>query len=159
MRNNETPKLYVVVPCYNEEAVLPETSSRLKDKMEELISNGSISSDSHVLFVNDGSSDKTWPMIEELNGKDKLFEGVKLSKNFGHQGALLAGLSVAKERCDISISMDADLQDDINAIDEMVIKYKEGAEVVYGVRSSRKKDTFLKKFTAEGFYNLMKKMG
>ena len=155
----KNPVLYIVVPCYNEEEVLPETTKRLNEKLTSLINNGKVSKDSRVLFVNDGSKDKTWSIIEETHNSNSLFEGVKLSRNFGHQNALMAGLSVAKEKCDISISMDADLQDDINAIDQMIDAYYEGNEVVYGVRSARKKDTFFKKATAEGFYKLMKKMG
>ena len=155
----KNPVLYIVVPCYNEEEVLPETTKRLNEKLTSLINNGKVSKDSRVLFVNDGSKDKTWSLIEETHNSNNLFEGVKLSRNFGHQNALMAGLSVAKEKCDISISMDADLQDDINAIDQMIDAYYEGNEVVYGVRSARKKDTFFKKATAEGFYKLMKKMG
>ena len=155
----KNPVLYIVVPCYNEEEVLPETTKRLNEKLNSLINNGKVSKDSRVLFVNDGSKDKTWSIIEETHNSNNLFEGVKLSRNFGHQNALMAGLSVAKEKCDISISMDADLQDDINAIDQMIDAYYEGNEVVYGVRSARKKDTFFKKATAEGFYKLMKKMG
>lgn len=151
--------LFIVVPCYNEEEVLPETIKRLNDKIITLIRDNKISDDSRVLFVDDGSKDNTWDLIEKTHQSSKYFAGVKLSRNFGHQNALLAGLSVAKEKCDISISMDADLQDDINAIDKMVDEYHNGYEIVYGVRSSRKKDTVLKKTTAEGFYKLMKKMG
>ncbi len=156
---NDKTILYIVVPCYNEEEVLPETTKRLNEKLNSLIENKKVSKDSRVLFVDDGSKDKTWSLIEEIHNSNNLFEGVKLSRNFGHQSALMAGLSVAKEKCDISISMDADLQDDINAIDAMVDAYYEGNEVVYGVRSARKKDTLFKKATAEGFYKLMKKMG
>lgn len=151
--------LYVVIPCYKEEEVLPETSKRMKEKMNTLISKGKISEKSRVMFVNDGSTDRTWEIIRDLHSKDKLFSGVNLSRNRGHQNALLAGLMTAKNYADMVISMDADLQDDINAIDEMVDKYYEGCDVVYGVRSSRAKDTFFKKFTAEGFYKIMKAMG
>lgn len=153
------PVLYIVVPCYNEEEVLPETSKRLKEKMESLMAKGKISNKSRVMFVNDGSRDRTWTMIEELHRKDSLFSGVNLSRNRGHQNALLAGLMTAKDRCDMTISMDADLQDDIDAVDAMVDKYLEGCDIVYGVRSSRKKDTFFKRFTAEAFYRLMNFMG
>ncbi len=153
------PVLYIVVPCYNEEEVLPETSKRLKEKMESLMAKGKISNKSRVMFVNDGSRDRTWTMIEELHQKDSLFSGVNLSRNRGHQNALLAGLMTAKDRCDMTISMDADLQDDIDAVDAMVDKYLEGCDIVYGVRSSRKKDTFFKRFTAEAFYRLMNFMG
>ena len=151
--------LYIVVPCYNEEEVLPETSRRLKEKLEALMAAGSISRESRVLFVNDGSKDKTWQLIEELHQSSPIFSGVDLSRNRGHQNALLAGLMTAKERCDMAISMDADLQDDIDAVDAMVEQYYAGCDIVYGVRSSRKKDTFFKRFTAEGFYRLMNSMG
>lgn len=152
-------KLYLVVPCYNEEEVLPETSKRLKEKFTSLINDGKIGEDSRIVFVNDGSKDKTWELICELHKEDKLFRGICLSRNRGHQNALLAGLMTVMDECDAAISMDADLQDDINAIDEMVDKYNEGYDVVYGVRSSRKKDTFFKRTTAQGFYKLMKAMG
>ena len=151
--------LYIVVPCYNEEEVLPETSRRLREKLEALMAAGTISRDSRVLFVNDGSKDRTWQLIEELHESCPLFSGVDLSRNRGHQNALLAGLMTAKERCDMAISMDADLQDDIDAVDAMVEQYYAGCDIVYGVRSSRKKDTFFKRFTAEGFYRLMNSMG
>lgn len=152
--------LYLVIPCYNEQEVLHETSRQLKDKLNSLINSGKISKDSKICFVNDGSKDKTWEIIQELHQEDKIFRGIKLSRNKGHQNALLAGLMTVKGECDAAISLDADLQDDINAIDEMVDKYlNECCDVVYGVRSSRKTDTFFKKFTAEGFYKLMEKMG
>ena len=151
--------LYIVIPCYKEQEVLHETASRLKVKMEALITAGKISSDSRVMFVNDGSTDNTWPIICELHEKDSLFSGVNLSRNRGHQNALLAGLMTAKDRADMVISMDADLQDDIDAVDAMVDKYYEGCDIVYGVRSSRKKDTFFKRFTAEGFYRVMNSLG
>ena len=151
--------LYIVVPCYNEEEVLPETSRRLREKLEALMAAGTISRDSRVLFVNDGSKDRTWQLIEELHESCPLFSGVDLSRPRGHQNALLAGLMTAKERCDMAISMDADLQDDIDAVDAMVEQYYAGCDIVYGVRSSRKKDTFFKRFTAEGFYRLMNSMG
>ena len=151
--------LYIVVPCYNEEEVLPETSRRLKEKLESLMAAGKISPDSRVLFVNDGSRDKTWEIISQLHEQCSLFSGADLTRNRGHQNALLAGLMTAKERCDMAISMDADLQDDIDAVDAMVEEYYAGCDIVYGVRSSRKKDTFFKRFTAEGFYKLMNAMG
>ena len=151
--------LYVVVPCYNEEEVLQETTKRLTKKFDELIKKGKISKDSKIMYVNDGSKDKTWDLIESLNSKNKYVTGVKLSRNRGHQNALLAGLMTAKEYADVVISMDADLQDDINAVDEMLDKYNDGCDVVYGVRSSRKKDTFFKKHTAQAFYKFMKAMG
>lgn len=151
--------LYIVVPCYNEEEVLPETSRRLRAKLEGLMAAGKISERSRVLFVNDGSRDRTWELITRLHGECPLFCGADLSRNRGHQNALLAGLMTAKERCDMAISMDADLQDDIDAVDAMVEQYYAGCDVVYGVRSSRKKDTFFKRFTAEGFYHLMNALG
>ena len=151
--------LYVVVPCYNEEEVISETTKRLKIKLEKLIKDKTISADSRVMYVNDGSKDKTWKMIQDIDKKEKLFTGISLSRNRGHQNALLAGLMTAKEKADYVISMDADLQDDIDAIDEMIKKYNEGCEIVYGVRSSRKKDTFFKRTTAQGYYKFMKKLG
>lgn len=152
-------KLCLVIPCYNEEAVLPETSKRLREKYDELIGKNIISSDSRIMFVDDGSKDKTWSMISALHESDSTFWGVKLSRNRGHQNALLAGLHAALDKADAVISMDADLQDDINAIDGFIEKYNEGAEVVYGVRSSRKKDTFFKKNTALAFYRMMSALG
>lgn len=157
MKKNST--LYIVVPCYNEEAVLYETTKRLKEKLEDLIDKDIISKKSKVMYVNDGSKDNTWEMIKEIEKQDKLFTGISLSRNKGHQNALVAGLLTAKEYADVVISMDADLQDDINAIDEMLKKYYDGCEIIYGVRSSRKKDSFFKKTTAEGFYKFMKLMG
>ena len=151
--------LYIVVPCYNEEEVLPETSRRLGDKLRALMAAGTISSQSRVLFVNDGSKDRTWEVIGELHKKDSLFCGVDLSRNRGHQNALLAGLMTAKERADMVISMDADLQDDVDAVDAMVYKYLDGVDIVYGVRSSRKKDSFFKRTTAEAFYRMMDLLG
>ena len=151
--------LYLVIPCYNEEQVLPLTKKELKEKMSTLIKSDKISKDSKVMFVNDGSKDKTWDLIEEYHNEDNLFVGIKLSRNKGHQNALLAGLMTAKKYADITISMDADLQDDINAMDEMIEKYNNGKDIVYGVRSSRKKDTWFKKTTAQGFYKFMKMMG
>lgn len=151
--------LYIVVPCYNEEEVLPETSRRLREKLEGLMAAGMISEKSRVLFVNDGSRDKTWSLIEALHEENNLFSGVNLSRNRGHQNALLAGLMTARERCDMAISMDADLQDDVDAVDGMLERYYAGCDIVYGVRSSRKKDTFFKRFTAEGFYRVMNFLG
>ena len=151
--------LYIVVPCYNEEEVLKETTKQLKKKLNDLIKKKIINKDSRVMYVNDGSKDKTWELIEEINQKEELFTGISLSRNRGHQNALLAGLMTAKEYADVVISMDADLQDDINAVDEMLEKYYEGSEIVYGVRSARKKDTWFKRTTAEGFYKFMEKMG
>jgi len=151
--------LYIVVPCYNEEEVLPETSRRLEEKLRALISAGKVNRKSRILFVNDGSRDKTWTVITQLCQRSPLFSGVDLSRNRGHQNALLAGLMTAKDRADAVISMDADLQDDVDAVDEMVDKFLEGVDIVYGVRSSRKKDSFFKRFTAEGFYRVMNLLG
>ena len=151
--------LYIVVPCFNEEDALPITAKKLKSKMDELINLSLISKDSRIMFVNDGSKDKTWEIICQLHEADPLFCGISLSRNRGHQNALLAGLMTAKDRADFTISMDADLQDDINAVNEMVEKYLEGCEIVYGVRSSRKKDSFFKRFTAEGYYKILSKLG
>ena len=152
-------KLYIVIPCYNEEEVLHETTKRLKDKLQYLINHNIISKDSKVIYVNDGSKDKTWQIIKDISKKEKLFTGISLSRNKGHQNALVAGLLTAKSYADVVISMDADLQDDINAIDDMLDKYYKGAEIVYGVRLSRKKDTLFKRITAEGFYKFMNFMG
>lgn len=157
---NENKTLYIVVPCYKEEAVLPETSKRLREKLRALMDAGKISEKSRVMFVNDGSADRTWPIIRELHEKEpEIFSGVNLSRNRGHQNALLAGLLTAVNYADMIISMDADLQDDVNAVDAMVDAYHEGYEIVYGVRSKRETDTFFKRFTAEGFYKLMKALG
>ncbi len=151
--------LYIVIPCYNEEEMLPITIEALEEKMNFLINNKKVSKKSKVMLVDDGSKDKTWELITELDEKYSFITGIKLSRNKGHQNALLAGLMTAKERADIVISMDADLQDDINAIDGMLEKRAEGCDVVYGVRSSRKKDTFFKRFTAQAFYKLLKFFG
>ena len=152
--------LYMVVPCYNEQAVLRTTAEQLKIKYTSLISSGLISSESRIVFINDGSADGTWEIIRELHSTDpKFFSGIDLAHNRGHQNAVLAGLMTVKDICDMCITMDADLQDDINTIDEMVKKYYEGNQVVYGVRSARDTDTFFKKTTAEGFYKFMSAMG
>lgn len=151
--------LYVVVPCYNEEEVINETTKRLKEKLETLIKNKVISDKSRVMYVNDGSRDNTWNLIKEIDSKEKLFTGISLSRNRGHQNALLGGLMTAKQYADVVISMDADLQDDINAIDGMLEKYYEGNDIVYGVRSSRKTDSFFKRNTALAFYKVMKALG
>ena len=151
--------LYIVIPMFNEEEVIDETTKRLRIKVNDLIKKKIISKDSKVLYVNDGSKDKTWEKIMQINKEDKLFTGISLSRNKGHQNALVAGLFIARNYADVVISMDADLQDDINAIDEMLEKYHNGCDIVYGVRSARKKDTFFKKVTAEGFYKFMKLMG
>jgi polyisoprenyl-phosphate glycosyltransferase len=152
-------RLYIVVPCYKEEEVLPETSRRLKEKLQALSQAGLIAEDSRVLFVDDGSSDRTWEIIAGLHQQDATFSGVKLSRNRGHQNALLAGMEEAARHSDVIITMDADLQDDIGAVDRMLEKYREGCEIVYGVRSSRAKDTFFKRFTAHGYYRFMQMMG
>ena len=157
MKNEKT--LYVVVPCYKEEAVLPETAKRLREKLHALIDQGRIASGSRILFVNDGSKDRTWEIIEGLHAQDPIYSGVNLSRNRGHQNALLAGLLTAVQYADMMVSMDADLQDDINAMDAMIDRYHEGYDVVYGVRSARKTDTAFKRMTAEGFYKLMRAMG
>lgn len=152
-------KLYLVIPCYNEEEVLPETSKQLRAKMETLMAAGKISKESRIVFVNDGSKDRTWEIIESLHKENPLFQGIKLSRNKGHQNALLAGLMTVKEHCDMAISMDADLQDDIDAIDGMLEKYAEGCDIVYGVRNARDTDTAFKRKTAEGYYKVMQLLG
>lgn len=151
--------LYIVVPCYNEEEVLPETASRLHQKLMGFIEQGRVGAGSRILFVNDGSKDATWQMICGLHEENPIFAGVSLSRNRGHQNALLAGLMVAKDNADLSISLDADLQDDIDAMDDMLLAYENGAEVVYAVRSKRETDSFFKRNTANGFYGLMRGMG
>ena len=151
--------LYMVIPCFNEEEVLPDTIKVMDKKMKDLIKKKKIDKSSKVMFVNDGSSDKTWDIIEKISKKNSLFTGISLSRNKGHQNALVAGLLVSKDYADMVISMDADLQDDVNAIDKMVDEYLDGAEIVYAVRSARKKDSFFKRFTAESFYKFMSKMG
>ncbi|MBP1559971.1 MAG: glycosyltransferase family 2 protein [Oscillospiraceae bacterium] len=153
------PVLCIVIPCYNEEEVLPVTSEIFLKELETLIEKGKISSDSRILFVNDGSKDKTWSLICEMAEKNTHFSGISLSRNRGHQNALLAGLMDAKESCDITVSIDCDGQDDITAIEKMVDEYINGSEVVYGVRSRRDTDTFFKRFTAESFYKFMGAMG
>ncbi len=155
----DKPVLYIVIPCYNEEAVLPVTSGMFLDKLTALIKAQKISDESRVMFVNDGSKDNTWPIIQQLAQTDAHFCGVCLSRNRGHQNALLAGLMTAKDLADITISIDCDGQDDINAMDAMLEEYSTGAEVVYGVRSKRDTDTWFKRTTAEGFYRVMKLLG
>ncbi|MBO5747208.1 MAG: glycosyltransferase family 2 protein [Clostridia bacterium] len=152
-------KLCTVIPCYNEEEVLLETATRLLEKYNKLTFDGVISHDSRIVFVDDGSKDKTWEIITRLSLENEFFEGIKLSRNRGHQNALLAGLMTVKANFDACISMDADLQDDIHAIDKMIESYKKGNDVVYGVRSNRKKDSFFKRTTAQGFYKVMKWLG
>ncbi len=151
--------LYIVVPCYNEEEMLPISSVKFCEKLQELINAQKISAESRVLFVDDGSRDKTWEVIEDLHKGNKLCRGVKLSRNRGHQNALLAGLMFASEFCDCTISIDADLQDDINAMDGMIDKFHEGCEVVYGVRSLRATDTAFKRNSAQSFYKIINSMG
>lgn len=151
--------LYLVIPCYNEEEVLPETSKRLTAKLGAMIEMGLISQDSKIVFVNDGSKDRTWQLIRQYHEENPMIQGINLSRNKGHQSALLAGLMTVKEYCDMAISMDADLQDDVDAIDQFVEKYYEGCEVVYGVRSERKTDSFFKRASAQSFYKLMLHMG
>jgi len=151
--------LSIIVPCYNEEEMLPITFESLRNKLSDLISKGKISPDSFLLFVDDGSKDKTWELIENENKTHKEVRGLKLAGNVGHQFALTAGLNFAKDICDMSISIDADLQDDIEVFDEMVDLYHEGNDIVYGVRNKRKTDTFFKRFTAQSFYKLMNFFG
>lgn len=153
------PVLYIVIPCYNEEKVLPVTSGMFAEKLKSLISADIISDDSRIMFVNDGSRDGTWDIITELSKKEKYFTGISLSRNRGHQNALLAGLFEAEPLCDITVSIDCDGQDDINAIESMVREYLDGAEIVYGVRSSRETDTFFKRTSAQCFYRFMNRMG
>ncbi len=151
--------LWLVVPCYNEEEVLPETSSRLKEIINKMISEGKISPDSRIAFVNDGSKDSTWNIIKNLHEEDELYAGVNLARNRGHQNALVAGLMTAKKHADAVISLDADLQDDIGVIEKMVDEFIAGKDIVYGVRSSREKDTFFKRVTAETYYKVLKALG
>lgn len=153
------PVLYIVVPCYNEKEALPITSESFLAELETLINKEKISPESRVLFVNDGSNDGTWDIITELSERDEHFIGISLSRNQGHQNALLAGLTEAKNNCDITVSIDCDGQDDISAVEKMIDEYMNGSEVVYGVRSSRDSDTFFKRFTAESFYRLLETMG
>ncbi len=154
-----TPRLFIVIPCYNEEAVLPITAPMFLEKLRQLTEAGKIREDSRVLFVNDGSRDKTWSIIRDLAAQDEHCIGICQSRNRGHQNAVLAGLMEARDKCDITISIDCDGQDDINAMDEMVDAYLDGCEVVYGVRSSRETDTFFKRFTAQSFYKFLAMMG
>ena len=153
------PILYIVIPCYNEEEVLDITTKELTKKMNSLLKKNLIDKNSKVMYIDDGSNDNTWSKIKDIHSHNKLFTGLKLSRNKGHQNALLAGLMTSKKYADITISMDADLQDDVNVIDKMLEQYNKGSEIVYGVRSSRKKDSVFKRKTAEGFYKFMKLMG
>ena len=152
-------KLYIAVPCYNEEAVLPDSAAKLRDKLRSMMADGLISDDSRIVFIDDGSADATWRLITELHESDSIYSGIKLSRNRGHQNALMCGLMTLKDEADAVISIDADLQDDIGVFDEMVRKYESGCDVVYGVRSKRKTDTFFKRFTAEGYYKVLDRMG
>ena len=159
MNNRTEPILYIVIPCYNEQEVLPITAPMFLQKINDLAAAGKISPDSRVLFVNDGSKDRTWGIINELASSDEHYVGICQSRNRGHQNAVLAGLMEAKSRCDITISIDCDGQDDINAMDGMVDAYRDGCDIVYGVRSKRDTDTFFKRFTAESFYKIVNAMG
>ncbi len=152
-------KLYLAIPCYNEQEVLRDSAEKLKNKYNRMMEEGKISDDSKIVFIDDGSKDNTWKIICELHNENSVFQGIKLSRNRGHQNALLAGLITLKDKADAVISIDADLQDDINTFDEMVDKFEKGCDVVYGVRSKRETDTFFKRFTAEGFYKILNKMG
>lgn len=151
--------LYLVVPCYNEEETLPTTKDALTKLLEDMIKRDRISSKSRIVFVNDGSKDNTWGLIEKYSEENTLIKGIKLSRNKGHQNALLAGLMTVKDECDCAVSLDADLQDDIGAVEKMLEKYEDGCEIVYGVRSKREKDTLFKRATAQGFYKFMRFMG
>lgn len=159
MSNSADPTLNIVVPCYNEEDVLPLTCSLFRDELVDLMSKGLISENSRILFVNDGSKDATWDIIKELSAADPYYEGICLSRNRGHQNATLAGLMEVRGLCDVSISIDCDGQDDIAAMEEMMRAYHDGCDIVYGVRSSRETDTFFKRATAQSFYKLMDSMG
>ena len=159
MNNRTDPILYIVIPCYNEQEVLPITAPMFLQKLTDLTAAGKISPDSRVLFVNDGSKDRTWEIICDLAARDPHYAGICQSRNRGHQNAVLAGLMEVKSRCDITISIDCDGQDDINAMDAMVDAYRDGCDVVYGVRSKRETDTFFKRFTAESFYKILNAMG
>ena len=152
-------KLYIAVPCYNEEEVLPDSAVKLREKLISMMDGGLISRDSRIVFIDDGSSDNTWQLITELHQVDSIFSGIKLSRNRGHQNALMCGLMTLKDEADAVISIDADLQDDVEVFDEMVKRYEDGCDVVYGVRAKRETDTFFKRFTAEGYYKVLDKMG
>ncbi len=152
-------KLYLAIPCYNEEEVLRDSASKLAQKYNDMMDSGKISSDSKIVFIDDGSKDRTWEIIAQLHSENPVFQGIKLSRNRGHQNALLCGLMTLRNKADAVISIDADLQDDINVFDEMVEKYEAGCDVVYGVRSKRETDTFFKRFTAEAFYKILEKLG
>ena len=159
MVRDKLPSLYIIIPCYNEEAVLPVTAPLFLQKLQQLLAEGLIREDSCILFVDDGSKDNTWELIQGLAARDRRYRGIRLSRNRGHQHALLAGLMEAKDQCDITISIDCDGQDDVNAMDEMVREYLDGCEIVYGVRNKRDTDSFFKRVTAQGFYRFMNRMG
>ncbi|MDD4123613.1 MAG: glycosyltransferase family 2 protein [Bacilli bacterium] len=159
MKNNKLARLALVVPCYNEQEVLPSTNTTLQKVLRTLIDKDLISDDSYILYVNDGSKDETWNIIEKFHEESNLVDGIKLSRNKGHQNALMAGLMYAKDNCDCAISIDADLQDDVNVIEQMVNEYLNGSQIVYGVRNSRDTDSFFKRKTATMFYKLMEKLG
>ena len=152
-------KLYIAVPCYNEEEVLPDSAVKLREKLISMMDDGLIARDSRIVFIDDGSSDNTWELITELHQVDSIFSGIKLSRNRGHQNALMCGLMTLKDEADAVISIDADLQDDVEVFDEMVKRYEDGCDVVYGVRAKRETDTFFKRFTAESYYKVLDKMG
>lgn len=152
-------KLYLAIPCYNEEEVLRDSAEKLNIKFNDMMVEGKITSDSKIVFIDDGSKDRTWSIISELHNENPVFQGIKLTRNRGHQNALLCGLMTLKDKADAVISIDADLQDDINVFDEMVDKFENGCDVVYGVRSKRATDTFFKRFTAEAFYKILNRMG
>lgn len=152
-------KLYLAIPCYNEEEVLRDSAEKLLNKYNTMMSEHKISFDSKIVFIDDGSKDRTWQIIEELHSENPVFQGIKLSRNRGHQNALLCGLMTLKDKADAVISIDADLQDDIEVFDEMIAKFEDGCDVVYGVRSKRETDTFFKRFTAEAFYKILNHMG
>lgn len=156
---NKNPIIWLVIPCYNEEQVLPETARRLLEIMSRLSGQGKISSESKIAMVNDGSKDGTWELIRKMHEENSIFTGINLSRNRGHQNALVAGMMTAMRYADAMISLDADLQDDVEVIEQFIERYAEGYDIVYGVRSSRKKDSFFKRFTAEGFYHVMKWLG
>ncbi len=152
-------KLYLAIPCYNEEDVLWDSAEKLLNKFYNMMEDGKISPSSRIVFIDDGSKDRTWDIIQDLHHQNEIFQGIKLSRNRGHQNALLAGLMTLKDKADAVISIDADLQDDINVFDKMVKDYEDGCDVVYGVRSKRATDTFFKRFTAEAFYKILNRMG
>ena len=159
MSIKKKPVLWIVIPCYNEEKVLPVTAPMFGDKLSGLIESGRVARESRILFVNDGSKDRTWEIIKDLSGQDPHMIGISQSRNRGHQNALVAGMMEARDKCDITITIDCDGQDDLNAMDEMVDRYLEGSEIVYGVRSDRQTDTWFKRATAQNYYRLLGRMG